>query len=420
MISPVQAWVARRTGLKERLTAETLKKWQMEKVKETIEYARGNCRYYAERLQGVDTARLEWVHDMQDIPFTRPEDVVCNPESFLCVPQREVSRIVTLSTSGSSGRPKRIFFTGQDLEKTADFFACGMSTMTQSGEKTLVLMSGATQYSIGDLLQKALSRIGAEAHIHGNVKDVQRAIDAAKGFDCLVGVPAEVIHMARTDGNLRPKSVLLSADYVPESIIKDLVDRWKCRVFTHYGMTETGFGGGVQCRAGLGYHLRDADLLFEIVDPESGRQAVPGQYGEVVITTLAREAMPLIRYRTGDMARMLTGACFCGGILPRLDKVMGRYANTISLKGGEGLSIHKLDEVMFAVPGIRNYGAKLIVSDRADVLSLTVEAVQDLDSSRLSSYIKTNLACSVDIRISRAQVSPFTGAAKRHICLERR
>ncbi|NLX86729.1 MAG: AMP-binding protein [Clostridiales bacterium] len=418
MTSPVQAWVAERTGLKERLTAETLKTWQMERVKETIQYAWRSCRYYAERLQGVDTKRLERMADMQHLPFTRPEDVALRPEGFLCVPQREVSRVVTLFTSGSLGRPKRIFFTERDLEKTVDFFACGMSTMTQSGEKTLVLMSGATHYSIGDLLQKALARIGAEAHIHGNVKDVHSAIDAARGFDCLVGVPAELMYMARTEGDLRPKSVLLSADYVPESIIKGIEDRWKCRVYTHYGMTETGFGGGVQCSAGLGYHLRDADLLFEIVDPQSGRQAAPGQYGEVVITTLSREAMPLIRYRTGDMARMLEGACRCGGILPRLDKVMGRYANTIPIEGAKPLSIHKLDELMFAVPEIRNYSAKLIISSRANVLSLTVDTVQDLDADRLSEYIKAYFGSGMDIRISRSTVSPFTGAAKRQISIE--
>jgi phenylacetate-coenzyme A ligase PaaK-like adenylate-forming protein len=226
------------------------------------------------------------------------------------------------------------------------------------------------------------------------------------------------MYMARTEGDLRPKSVLLSADYVPESIIKGIEDRWKCRVYTHYGMTETGFGGGVQCSAGLGYHLRDADLLFEIVDPQSGRQAAPGQYGEVVITTLSREAMPLIRYRTGDMARMLEGACRCGGILPRLDKVMGRYANTIPIEGAKPLSIHKLDELMFAVPEIRNYSAKLIISSRANVLSLTVDTVQDLDADRLSEYIKAYFGSGMDIRISRSTVSPFTGAAKRQISIE--
>jgi phenylacetate-coenzyme A ligase PaaK-like adenylate-forming protein len=420
MTSPVQAWVAERTGLKERLTAETLNRWQMERVKETIEYARDNCAYYAKRLRDVDTSGLETPYHMQYIPFTRPEDVALHPESFLCVPQREVSRIVTLFTSGSLGRPKRIFFTGRDMEKTVDFFACGMSTMTQSGEKTLVLMSGATEYSIGDLLKKALARIGAEAHIHGNVKDVQRAIVAAKGFDCLVGIPAEVMYMARTDGNLRPKSVLLSADYVPESIIKGIEDRWKCRVFTHYGMTETGFGGGVQCSAGLGYHLRHADLLFEVVDPQSGRQAAPGQYGEVVITTLSREAMPLIRYRTGDMARMLEGICPCGGILPRLDKVMGRYANAIPIEGAGHLSIHRLDEVVFAVPGVRNYSAKLIISDRGNVLSLTVDATNNMDRDRFLGYLNKSIARGVSLQVCYARVSPCTGTAKRRIYIERR
>lgn len=418
MISPVQAWVARNTGLNEGLTAATLQEWQMDRVKETIEYARNHCEFYARRLQGVDVKSLASPAHMQRITFTWPEDIIRDPKGLVCVPQRDISRIITLFTSGSSGRPKRIFFTGNDLEKTVDFFAHGMSTMTQRGEKTLILMSGKTEYGIGHLLQKGLERIGAQGQIHGHVKDVYKAVEAAKGFDCLVGVPAEIIYMARTDASLRPKSVLLSADYVPESIIKGIKDTWQCRVFTHYGMTETGFGGGVQCRAGLGYHLRDADLMLEIIDPRTGIQAKPGQYGEVVVTTLDREAMPLIRYRTGDIARMLTGTCACGGILPRLDKVKGRQANIIPLNGGGQLSIHELDELMFAVPGIRNYAAELIISGEVKILQLAVDAVQNLEHEYLPAYLKSKLACDIDIQIRYAQVNPCIGTGKRRIYLE--
>ncbi|HWQ30410.1 MAG TPA: phenylacetate--CoA ligase family protein, partial [Negativicutes bacterium] len=360
MISPVQPWVAERTGLKENLSSQTLRAWQLDKVRNTIDYARNNSSFYCKRLKEIDTSNIISVLDMEEIPFTYPEDIIIDSKAFVCVPPREISRITSLSTSGSQGSSKRIYFTENDLTRTLDFFSCGMSTMVHSGQSTLIMMSNRSENSIADLLQRALEQISVSSDIHGNVKDVTAALEAAKGYNCLVGVPAEIIYLCRTDDSLRPESVLLSADYVPESVIKYIEGTWHCKVFTHYGMTETGFGGGVQCDAGAGYHLRDADLLIEIVDIKTGKQLKAGEYGEVVLTTLQNEAMPLIRYRTGDIARILIGTCSCGGILPRLDRVRGRSTNTIRLENGESISIHDLDEIMFAVPGLMNYSAKLV------------------------------------------------------------
>jgi len=409
LISPVQPWVAERTGLKDNLSLQTLRAWQLDKVRKTIDYARNNSAFYYKRLQEIDTLNIISVRDMEKIPFTYPEDISIDSKAFVCVPPREITRITSLSTSGSQGSPKRIYFSENDLERTMDFFACGMSTMVHSGQFTLIMMSSRTENSIADLLQRALKLIGVSSDIHGNVRDVTAALEAAKGYDCLVGIPAEIMYLCRTDDSLRPESVLLSADYVPESVIKYIEGTWHCKVFTHYGMTETGFGGGVQCEAGAGYHLRDADLLIEIADSKTGMQLKDGEYGEVVLTTLQNEAMPLIRYRTGDIARILTEPCPCGGILPRLDKVKGRSANNIRLENGKSISIHDLDEIMFAIPGLMNYSAKLVGSNR---LLLTVDTKSVLDAELLGKM----LPC--DIKIEYDSIAPFTGARKRHICLE--
>ncbi len=408
MISPVQPWVAERTNLGEKLTAETLKAWQLDKAQKIIEYARNNSAFYHKHLQGVDESKIMSVQDMQNIPFTYPEDIINDSNAMICVPQQEITRITSLFTSGSQGSPKRIYFTENDLERTIDFFASGMTTMVHSGQAALILMSSQTEHSIADLLQKGLKRIGVFSVIHGNVKDVSAALKAAKDFDCLVGIPAEIMHLCRTDDSLRPESVLLSADFVPESVIKAIEETWHCRVFTHYGMTETGFGGGVQCEAGLGYHLRDADLFIEIVDSKTGAQLPAGQYGEVVLTTLQNEAMPLIRYRTGDIARLLTGSCHCGGILPRLDKVMGRSANIILLENGESISIHDLDEIMFAIPGLVGYTTKLA---QGNLLTLTVDAQFELNAKLLAKKLPRD----IEIIIEYGSVAPFAGKGKRRI-----
>ena len=123
---------------------------------------------------------------------------------------------------------------------------------------------------------------------------------------------------------LRLKSVLLSADCAARSLVRTIEASWRCRVFDHYGMTEMGLGGGIDCRARAGYHLRENDLYFEVVDPATGRPVPEGESGEVVFTTLNRLGMPLIRYRTGDISRFLPEPCSCGSGLRRLDYIGGR------------------------------------------------------------------------------------------------
>lgn len=411
MITPVQHWVGQCTGLTENLTAETLGLWQLDRVKKAVEYAKSNSAYYSRRLKSIDVEKIRTLQDLEVIPFTWPEDIIQDSRSLVCVPEQQIARITTLSTSGSTGKPKRIYFTENDLERTIDFFAEGMTTMVRSGQSVLIMMSSPTEHSIADLLQKGLNRIGVFSVIHGNVKDIPKALAAVKGFDCLVGVPAEILYLCRTDAGIRPESVLLSADYVPESVIKAITETWKCKVYTHYGMTETGFGGGVQCAAGLGYHLRDADFLVEIVDSKTGEQMPNGEYGEVVLTTLRNEAMPLIRYRIGDIARMLDDSCPCGGVLPCLDKVQGRVVNNISLANGQSFSIHKLDESMFDTPGVRGYQAQLT---EGKVLTITIDTLLPHLTESLTGQFPWN----IETRIKYDHVPPFTGGGKRRIILE--
>jgi phenylacetate-coenzyme A ligase PaaK-like adenylate-forming protein len=139
----------------------------------------------------------------------------------------------------------------------------------------------------------------------------------------IVGIPSQVLALARMqsvkDTGQGPaiRNVLLSADYVPKAASGYLTQAWGCRVFGHYGMTETGLGGGVECAALDGYHLREAALYYEIVDPETGQNVPDGIFGEVVFTTLTRKGMPLVRYRTGDLSvflqKSVPAARFCGG-----------------------------------------------------------------------------------------------------------
>ena len=118
-------------------------------------------------------------------------------------------------------------------------------------------------------------------------------------------------------------------------------------MFNHYGMTEMGLGVGLECEGFCGYHLREADLYTEIIDPSSGLPVEDGQLGEVVFTTLTRSAMPLIRYRTGDMSRFIPGPCACNTVLKRLDLIKSR--DRVYLNQNDYLTMADFDEVLFAL-----------------------------------------------------------------------
>ena len=191
-----------------------------------------------------------------------------------------------------------------------------------------------------------------------------------------MGIPVQVLALARrgvSQGRkLRLRSVLLSTDHVPRAIVSVLERAWDCRVFNHYGTTEMGLGGGVECAAHAGLHLREADLLFEVVDPLSGAPLPPGREGEVVFTTLTREAMPLIRYRTGDLGSFVAGPCPCGSRLRLLAHVRVRRSDVAVLAGGERLSLADLDEALFAVDGALDFRARLGADGDGERLAIEI------------------------------------------------
>ena len=192
----------------------------------------------------------------------------------------------------------------------------------------------------------------------------------------VVGIPVQVLALARCTSaerggsRLRLKSALLSTDQVSRAVVSAIEAAWGCDVFNHYGTTEMGLGGGVDCAARAGYHLREADLLFEIVDPVSGRPTPDGEIGEVVFTTLTRAAMPLIRYRTGDSSCFLPAPCACGTVLKRLAHIDRRLAGAAVFPGGHTLYVKDFDEALFPLEGLTDF--RLVLAEKAQGATLVV------------------------------------------------
>lgn len=359
-ITPLEDWILSRTQIKQK-SMDALKAYQLKQLQNTLTYAKENSGFYKQKLKDINIEEINSFDAFAKIPFTNAEDIKKNPYDFAAIAHHEIERIVTLNTSGTMGDEKRIFFTDEDLEKTVDFFHYGMKCLTDEQDKVLVLLPGPSYGSIGNLLKKALAKSKIDCIVQGVLKDVEETFTCIEknSITCIVGIPMQVLYLSRVNPEIfykHVKKVLLSTDYVANALVKALSNEGKCRVFNHYGMTEMGYGGGVECECLNGYHLRENHLYFEIIDPITQLPVEDGEYGEVVFSTFDRKAMPLVRYKTGDTARFCTKPCACGTFLRTMEKVIGRIENKVCVSKHE-IHLRELDEIILQFNTVADYKA---------------------------------------------------------------
>jgi phenylacetate-CoA ligase len=380
--NPLDAWAVQRMGVTpQMLTSEAIAEYQSHAIQKTVARARCKSSYYAARLNAFPD---EWPRSLDEFahaPVTPSADIVERGHEFLCVPQSEISRVVTLESSGTSGSRKRVFFTAEDQELALDFFAHGVAAMAARGDRMLIALPGEREGSVGFQLARGIERAGVVPIPYGLILDPTAALacmDREKAT-LLIGLPAQMLAIALESGEVarrvfrRLRAIVLCSDHVPESLVRRIRQATGCDIFEHYGSTEMGLGGGVDCHAHAGYHLREADLYFEIVSPTTGAPLEDGQLGEVVFTTLGRAGMPLIRYRTGDKARIMPGRCPCGSPLRRMERVRNRVDSRIALGPEGSITIAELDEALFAIPEVHDFTAALM-HGRANEIQLRVFA----------------------------------------------
>lgn len=400
--SPLDAWIAAKIGIPAHdLDQAAIERYQLKKLRETVQLACQYSPFYRRRIR-LDPDALQSLDDVRRLPLMEAADIGAQSLQCLAVSQSQIKRVVSLTSSGTTGTAKRVFFTEADQELTVDFFQVGMSALVSSSDRVLILLPGDVPGSVGDLLAVALKRLGAKPFVQGPVRSVPDTLEQMEQEDItsVVGVPVQVLALVRhpraRTSNLRLKSVLLSTDHVPDAIIHQLHLVWGCEVFEHYGMTEMGLGGGVDCATHQGYHLREADLFVEIIDPVTGWPAKKGDAGEVVFTTLTRQGMPLIRYRTGDISRFLPEPCFCNSVLKRLESVKARRGGEVGINGST-LTLSQLDEALFAIDGIIDFSASVDDRRNASKLNLSVSVAEpqyDYTAAVVSALDRVPAICS--------------------------
>lgn len=335
----------------EQLSRSVIEQRQLDAMNQLLRWCKSHSGYYTaypEQLQSLD--------EIKTLPFLTAQSLAECHQELLCVSQSEISRVVTMQTSGTSGLQKRLYFSEADQQLTVDFFACGLSELNEPGDRCMILMPGHRPGGMSYLIGKALEQIGAVPIPCGHDKTFAEMAELLQQqqVTTMVGSPVQILSLARYLRHYqlphRIKAVLVSSDYLPETVRHAIEETLHCDVYDHYGITEAGLGFSIECECHQGLHMRENDLLVEIIEPQTLQPVPDGQWGEMVFTTLTRRAMPLIRYRTGDKARLLAEPCACGSVVKRMDKIPGRIQQ---LKNCYCMPV--LDELMFQLPQIVDY-----------------------------------------------------------------
>jgi len=387
--TPVDSLVAGRLKFKEPLTGNRLQQAQMEALRRTIGHAKEHSPWYRKKLAGTDPQALQTRDDLARLPMLTTGEITECGHLLLAVSQSRVSRMITLQTSGSTGQPKRLAFSASDLAATSEFFFHGMQSLINDRDRVLVLLPFTQPDSVGDLLIRALQDGGIEAAGLWPPPSAAKTSSMVRSrkFTCAVGLPQHLLALAHDLGPGHLRSMLLCSDYAAPGLRRQIESACGCETFLHYGSTESGLGGAVECALHRGCHIRESDLLVEIIDPKTGNLLPDGTMGEVVITTLNREAMPLIRYRTGDMASLDRRPCSCGGVTARLDNIRGRLKGC-RLSDGALLLSQDLDDRLFEIDGLLDYRLTLT---RSTCEELQVEFLAANKADRIKEEIGQKL-----------------------------
>jgi phenylacetate-coenzyme A ligase PaaK-like adenylate-forming protein len=371
----------------DRVTRVDIDRYQLYKLRQTIAYAIERSAFYHDVLgeKGITAGDINSLNDIALLPFTEPEAIAKQPYKFACVSLGEIERATTFTSSGTVGPQKKVFFTEKDIEIIIEFMAAGMCTVTKPGDTVMIMLPNFRVNDQSDLLAKAVRKMGGHAIKTGTTltsEEQMRIVDEHHPTILFATVPLmyRITQESRQNIDLRSKGIktlFITSGYASEYLIKQLKEFWNCDVHVHYGLTEMGLGVAVECHAHQGYHYNEADLIVEVIDPVTGAVLRNDQEGELVFTTLSRQAMPLIRYRTHDISRLLDGECPCGAAtLKRFGSVGRRRESIVKLGGGEEIYPSLFDDLLFTIPEIIDYQLKLSKEGGRDKLHFKVEVLE--------------------------------------------
>lgn len=418
----------------ELLNKEELKDLQLKRLKAVLNKVYRRVPHYRKKFEeaGVKPRNLKTLEDIKAFPFTTKEDLFVDyPFGLLAEPLEKIVRLHT--SSGTTGKPKALFFSKRDIWAQAELIARAL-VMTGASSRDILQNSMTYGLFTGALVMHYGAELLGMLVIPAGPGNTERQIELMQTFGttCLHMTPSYALYVAsviQSKGlspkrDLQLKRVYLGAEPYSEETRRKIEEMLGVDVFNCYGLSEMGGPGvGFECPAKNGLHIWEDAFLVEIVNPETGEWVKEGEVGELVLTSLNRTAMPLIRYRTRDLTRFITEPCPCGRTHVKIARILGRTDDMFIIKG-VNIFPQQIEAVLMSIKGVaQNYQ---IILEGYDEMTVRVEIDREFFDGRLErllalkNEITEKLRQAIMVRPKVELVEPGTlpvseGKAKRVI-----
>ncbi len=408
---------------------------QLERLRETVARVYENVRPYREKMDeaGVKPQDIRALSDLQKLPFITKQDMRDNyPFGLFAVPKDDLVRIH--ASSGTTGKPTVVGYTKRDLDVWTETVSRIAVMGGASKEDVAQICFGYGMFTGALGLHYGLEKIGA-AMVPSSTGNTEKQIMFMKDFGTtlLVATPSYALRIGEVaqQMGLDPKKDLnvriglLGSELLTEAMRTEMHKLWgdEMLVTSNYGMSElNGPGVSGECEYLCGMHINEDFFIPEIIDPKTGEVLPPGEKGELVITCIYKEALPLIRYRTKDITRLIYEPCKCGRTTVRMENLDGRTDDMLKIRG-VNVFPSQIEEVLLGIDEIGpHYEIIVTRANHTDKLEIRVELAQPVDEFKKLQALETKirhklrmvLGLDAKIRLESANtLQRFEGKAQR-------
>jgi phenylacetate-CoA ligase len=421
----------------EQMDRKKMRELQLEKLKKLVSYVYENVPFYRKKMDeiGIKPEHIKTLEDIRNLPVTTKNDLRDNyPFGLFAVPMSKVVRIH--ASSGTTGKPTVVGYTKKDIENWSEMVARIASAGGVSENDIAQIAFGYGLFTGGFGLHYGLEKIGVTV-VPASSGNTKRQVQLMQDFGVtvLVCTPSYALHIAdvvyemglNPKKDLKLKYGLFGAEPWSESIRKEIESRLEIIATDNYGMSELiGPGVSGECLEKCGMHVNEDFFFVEVVDPETGEWVDENEKGELIITPLEKEALPLLRYKTGDLSRVVYEPCRCGRTTARIMKIMGRSDDMLIVRG-VNVFPSQIEEVLLEVEGIApHYQIIVDRKDNIDYLEIWVEVVDSIFFDEMKKLVElenkiverlyTLLGLKVKVRLVEPKtIERSQGKAKRII-----
>lgn len=419
----------------EAMPRERLDALKLERLKATVAHAYRNVEFYRTRLDeaGVGPDTIQSLDDLARIPFTTKDDLRAGyPFKMFAVPMRDIVRVH--ASSGTTGQVTVVGYTKNDIAAWSDLMARTLACAGATADDLIQVAYGYGLFTGGLGLHYGVERLGATAiPVSGGNTKRQISLMVDFGSTVLACTPSYALYMAEVaqemgvdPADIKLKAGVFGAEPWSEAMRVEIEKAWgQIKAIDIYGLSEViGPGVASECLEQRGLHVFEDDFIVECIDPETLAAVPPGTQGELVFTTINKEGIPVLRYRTRDISTLIVDECPCGRTYTRMARVTGRSDDMLIIRG-VNVFPSQIEQVLGQIEGTEpHYQLVIDRRDNLDVVDLEVEVndnvfsdeVRGLEKLRdtVARELMSQLGVSIDVKLVEPKsIQRSEGKAKR-------